>query len=169
MQLKPYTPADAETVRGWILDETSCYQWSADRIGHFPFSGGDLNAVYDEMARDGGFFPLMAYEDGAPVGHLFIRYPNADDRTAVRFGFIVVAPSVRGRGYGSKLLRTAISYAKETLGAKTVLLGVMRNNPNARKCYEAVGFAATGETTQCTTPLGVWDCDEMVFGKEHPQ
>ena len=35
-------------------------------------------------------------DDGNLVGHLFISYPNENDDSIVRFGFVIVDPILRG-------------------------------------------------------------------------
>lgn len=50
MKLRKYKKEDANIVCSWIKDEKSLYQWSADRIGKYPFAAGDLNRNY-EMAK----------------------------------------------------------------------------------------------------------------------
>ena len=98
---------------------------------------------------------------GRLLGHLFIRYPNKDDKTLVRFGFIILSPESRGKGNGKKMVELAIEYAKNVLHASKIILGVFTNNERARLCYEAAGFQPTGETATYTMPDGVWECIEM--------
>ena len=38
------------------------------------------------------------------------------------------------------MLRLGIAYAAETLHASRIDLGVFANNPNAQRCYKALGF-----------------------------
>ena len=161
MHLRPYQQSDSAAICGWIGDETSLYQWSADRIGKFPLAPQDLHEHYAPMLGDPHFLPLtMVDAQETPVGHLLIRYPDASDTATVRFGFIILDPALRGKGNGIRMLRLAIEYAKQ-LGASRITLGVFANNPRARKCYESAGFRAVGDTEQYEMPVGVWDCLEM--------
>lgn len=40
-------------------------------------------------------------DGGKLVGHLCIRYPDEEDDSIVRFGFVIVDPALRGCGNGA--------------------------------------------------------------------
>lgn len=162
MELRKYQEEDAATICSWIRDEKSLYQWSADRIGKFPISEDDLNADCALRSKENRSVLFSAFDDnGDLVGHLCIRYPDEKDDTIVRFGYVIVAPELRGCGYGKKMLQLAIDHAKDILGASKVTLGVFENNDSARYCYESVGFRAVGKTQIYKMPIGEWECSEM--------
>ena len=164
MKLRKYQKEDSATIGSWIKDEKSLYQWSADRIGKFPLADNDLNENYAPMIKGSRFIPLCAFDDdGNLVGHLFIRYPNENDDSLVRFGFVIVDPVLRGCGNGKKMLQLAIDYAKNTLHASKITLGVFANNDNARYCYTSVGFQPVGQTEMYKMSIGEWECIEMEF------
>ncbi|MBO5579529.1 MAG: GNAT family N-acetyltransferase [Prevotella sp.] len=73
-----------------------------------------------------------------------MRYPS-EDKTVIRFGFVIVDDSKRGMGYGKQMLRLAIDYARRELDAKRITLGVFCDNISAVECYKSVGFRITGE------------------------
>ncbi|MCB0161079.1 MAG: GNAT family N-acetyltransferase [Caldilineaceae bacterium] len=52
---------------------------------------------------------------------------------------ISVAPDMRGKGIGTRLLRSLIAWAKSE-GYRSVRLDVIDTNPAARRLYERVGF-----------------------------
>ena len=85
------------------------------------------------------------------------------DEEAVRFGFVIVDPRKRGRGYGKEMLRLGLKYAFEIYGAKQASLGVFENNRAAERCYRAAGFRDTaGEQTTLYPILGEnWKCLEL--------
>ena len=58
------------------------------------------------------------------------------------------------------MLQLAINYAKDTLHASKITLGVFSNN-NARYCYKSVGFQPIGKTEIYKMPIGEWECIEM--------
>ena len=88
-------------------------------------------------------YPLTAVVGEEIVGHILLRYPT-EDRTVVRFGFIIVDDSKRGMGYGKHMLHLAIDYAKQELAANRITLGVFCDNHSAVECYKSVGFRITG-------------------------
>lgn len=47
-------------------------------------------------------------------------------------------------GYGRKLLKLAINYARNILHAKRITLGVFCDNLPAFECYKSVGFTNIG-------------------------
>lgn len=161
MKLRTYKKEDSANICSWIKDEKSLYQWSANKIGKFPITDNDLNEEYAPMIKGNRFIPLSAVDDkGNLVGHLYIRYPYENDDSIVRFGFVIVDPLLRECGNGKKMLQLAINYAKNTLHASKITLGVFSNN-NARYCYESVGFQSIGKTEIYKMPIGEWECIEM--------
>ncbi|MDE6387568.1 MAG: GNAT family N-acetyltransferase [Lachnospiraceae bacterium] len=167
MVLKKYQKEHSAIICSWIKDEKSLYQWSANRIGKFPLADDDLNENYAPMMKGNRFIPLCAFDDnGNLVGHLYVRYPDENDDSIVRFGFVIVAPVLRGCGNGKKMLRLAIDYAKNTLNASKITLGVFTNNDSARYCYESVGFKPIGKTEIYKMSIGEWECIEMELNLE---
>lgn len=162
MELKNYQKEDAAIICSWIKDEKSLYQWSANRIEKFPPRENDLNEDYTSQIQSKRFIPFSAFdENGNLVGHMYIRYPNEDNDSIVRFGFVIVDPLLRGCGNGKKMLQLAIDYAKNSLCASKITLGVFTNNDSARYCYESVGFQPVGRTEIYKMPIGEWECIEM--------
>lgn len=161
MKLRDFKKEDAEIIAGWIQSEEGLYKWSADRFNKYPLSGDDINENYTPQIETGRFYPLTAVDDnGTVVGHFIIRYPRDDDDSSVRFGFVIVDPSLRGKGYGKEMLVLGVEYVKEHLFASRIDLGVFENNENARHCYEAVGFTAYS-TRECEMSIGTWKCIDM--------
>lgn len=162
MRLRKYIKEDSATICSWIKDEKSLYQWSADRIGKFPLLDDDLNRNYESVIISDKFIPLSAIdEEDNIVGHLFIRYPDEKDNSTVRFGYVIVNPTIRGCGKGKEMLHLAIDYVKNVLNAAKITLGVFTNNDSARYCYEAVGFRSVGKTELYKMTIGEWECIEM--------
>ena len=156
MILRDYKEEDGSVIAGWIRSEEELYKWSADRFNKYPLSGDDMNENYAPQIDTGRFYPLTAVDDNEDVmGHFIIRYPGADDDSSVRFGFVIVDPSLRGKGCGKEMLRLGIAYVREHLSASRIDLGVFDNNPGAKRCYEAVGFREY-ERSECSLPAGNW-------------
>ena len=136
LKLRSYQSSDAETILSWIKDEYAFRQWSADRYDHYPITGEDMDANYPASDR---FFPLTAVDEDRVIGHMIMRFTD-EEKTVLRFGFVIVDVSKRGQGYGKKMLRLALAKAFEEYHVKTVTLGVFENNPAAYYCYKAAGF-----------------------------
>ncbi|MBP5604956.1 MAG: GNAT family N-acetyltransferase, partial [Ruminiclostridium sp.] len=84
-----------------------------------------------------------------------------EDSSTVRFGFVIVAPEYRGKGFGRQMIRLAANYVKYRLKAGKITLGVFENNERAKECYYSAGFRLTGESKDYSFPVGDWKCVEM--------
>ena len=161
LTLREFMENDASVIAGWLRSEEELYKWSADRFNKYPLSGKDINENYEPQLETGRFIPLTAVDgNGEVIGHFIIRYPRDYDDSSVRFGFVIVDPALRGKGYGKELLRLGIEYVKENLSAARIDLGVFENNESARHCYEAAGFKVYGRR-ECQMPIGIWNCVDM--------
>ncbi len=140
MILRPFIPDDASTILSWCKDRLAFRLWSADRYKDFPAQPEEMLQQYNGDNQ----FPLTAVEGETIIGHILLRFPT-EDKTLVRFGFIIVDNTKRGKGYGKQMLRLAIEYAQRELGARRITLGVFCKNRSALNCYKSVGFSITGE------------------------
>ena len=161
IKLRPYKPEYSQIIFSWIRDEKSLFQWSADRIGKFPLQGNELNENYVTRNTGTDFFPFTAVDENEnAIGHLFVLIPDVNVKTTVRFGFVIVSPEIRGKGFGKKMLELAIEYAKKEFHATKVTLGVFANNPKAQACYESIGFSPV--STRVVNILNSdWECIDM--------
>jgi len=139
MQLRAFNPDDVETILSWCKDKHAFRLWSADRYRDFPARPEEMMEQYNSN----NMYPLTAVVDNLIIGHILLRYPS-EDKTVIRFGFVIVDDSKRGMGYGKQLLRLAIDYAQQELGAQKITLGVFCDNLSAFECYKSVGFRITG-------------------------
>ena len=154
LRLRPYNKDDAETIMSWVKDERAFYKWTAGVLGEYPLSVEQFNAVSRLMA-------FTAIDDNEMVGFFILRRPS-DSFEKLRFGFVIVNPEKRGQGYGKRMLKLGLKYAKEIFAANTVSLGVFENNKSAYYCYKAVGFkAASPDKTKYTVMGEEWDCLEL--------
>jgi predicted acetyltransferase len=55
-----------------------------------------------EQYEGDNMYPLTAVVEEDVVGHILLRYPT-EDKMLVRFGFVIVDDSKRGKGYGKQL------------------------------------------------------------------
>lgn len=174
LQLRNYVKSDAETIITWVADERTMYMWSADRYARYPITPQDMNRQYDGFEGSREFFPLTALEDGKIVGHMILRYPDPDDHTIIRFGFVIVDYLKRGRGYGRQMINEALKLVFERTAAEKVTLGVFRDNVPAALCYLAAGFHPPADPEaekERTVPiLGEnWVCCELEITREEYQ
>lgn len=144
MRLRPYKTCDAQTIIKWVKDEDVFLKWGGDHFGQFPINAEIIDRKY---LRDNGdcneadnFYPWVAFtdEDGV-VGHFIMRYIHGDNKI-LRFGWVIVDDSIRGKGCGASMLRLGLDYAFNILGVDMVTIGVYENNAIAHNCYKRVGF-----------------------------
>lgn len=171
LRLRPYKPSDAQQIVSWIKDERAFHKWCSDRFGAYPITAEDINYKYLDCNGDceepDNFYPMTLADECGPVGHLILRYTDKAKST-IRFGFVIVDDSRRGKGYGKKMLQMAIRYAFDMLKAEKITLGVFENNPPAYFCYKAAGFREPStEKTFMIELLGEqWKCMELEVMRE---
>ena len=139
MNFREYKNEDANEIIKWIRNEKELIFWSADVYNKFPLDADDINNFYNLCKEKNNFYPMTLEDNNKVIGHLILRNPG-DDNRIIRLGFVIVNPEIRGQGYGKKILNDAIEYAKNTLNAKEINLGVFEENQSAYYCYKSVGF-----------------------------
>ncbi|KQU24250.1 acetyltransferase [Bacillus sp. Leaf13] len=84
---------------------------------------------------------FMAFDGDNPIGFVQL-YPSFSSVSMMRswvLNDLFVKGNARKKGFGEKLLKASIAFAKET-GAKGVSLETDKDNGNAQKLYEKIGF-----------------------------
>lgn len=82
---------------------------------------------------------MTAFDDSGVVGHFIMRYINGNNKI-LRFGWVIVDDTQRGKGYGKQMLELGLKYAFEISDVEKVTIGVFENNIPAYKCYKSIGF-----------------------------
>ncbi len=95
-----------------------------------------------EQIRDGALYFLMK-EDNEFIGYIAVQPKGAD----LFLSKIYVRSSRRNKGYGKKAVRFAEGFAIEK-GLRKIVLTVNKNNVNAIKAYEKMGFRNAGPLVQ---------------------
>lgn len=144
LRIRPFRENDAKEIIKWTSEPEEFYKWSAGILGEFPVTEQRMLANTDKRKDSEEYFPFTAFDDDGIAGFFHIRIPGESNKY-VRFGFVIVDPKKRGRGYGKEMLQLGLKYAFEIYGADTAGLGVFSNNPPAIQCYKSIGFRETGE------------------------
>lgn len=113
LRLRPYNKNDADIILSWSKDKISFYKWSAGVMGKYPISKEKFGLVENLMA-------FTAIDNDEIIGFFTIRRPS-DSFDELRFGFVVVDPAKRGKGYGKAMLQLGLKFAKEIYGLKRFL------------------------------------------------
>ncbi len=159
IRIRPYKASDADTILSWCKDEKEFYQWTAGILGNYPITQNEFRFVES-------LFPFTAFDEKEIVGFFTLRCPK-ESLDELRFGFVIVNPQKRGKGYGKAMLSLGLKFVFEIYGAKKASLGVFENNLPAYYCYKSVGFKdVILETTEKYYVLGEeWNCRELAFGE----
>lgn len=162
IRVRPYRKNDASVIVNWCKDEDTFYKWSAGILGEYPITVARMENATNGRIDNDHYFPFVAVDEGKVVGFFTLRIPN-ENENEMRFGFVIVDPLLRGRGYGKKMLQSGLKFATEVYGAEKISLGVFDNNPGAYYCYKSVGFVETGETEMYPVRNEEWNCIVMEF------
>jgi len=159
-RVRPYRSEDAKEIVKWTKDKEPFYLWSAGRLGDYPITVERLQEATSGRIDSDRYFPFVAVEDNEVVGFFTLRHPG-EDYDELRFGFVIVNPEIRGKGYGKKMLQLGLVFAFDVYGATKASLGVFENNPNAYHCYKACGFIENGRKETFEVGGNQWTCLQM--------
>lgn len=143
LRLRPYKSCDSKRIADWIKNEETFVKWGGERFGSYPINAKIIDDKYKldngDCVEDDNFYPMTAFDDSGVVGHFIMRYINGNNKI-LRFGWVIVDDTQRGKGYGKQMLELGLKYAFEILGVEKVTIGVFENNIPAYKCYKSIGF-----------------------------
>lgn len=134
LHARPATHADLATIAGWIGSESDCRRWAGPRIS-WPFTLADL-------AEEIGFsrYTSLAFHTG-PEGEQLCAFGQLvqKERHRLHLGRLIVAPLLRGQGFGKRLVVSLMNHAVEQ-AASCISLNVDPANSTAIQLYTALGF-----------------------------
>lgn len=163
VRIRPYRRSDADIIVSWIKNERIFRFWCADRFENYPITPDDLNDQYDNSEGSEDVFHFTAYDEQGILGHINIRFPDKNDIDTVRLGYVILDDSRRGQGLGKAMVKLALKYAEEIMGAKKVTIGVFAENAPALNCYLASGFKDTGVVEEYAINGEIWNCIELEY------
>jgi DNA-binding MarR family transcriptional regulator/GNAT superfamily N-acetyltransferase len=136
--LRPPGPGDL----GWVVARHGAlyaaeYGWNADFEGLVARIVADYAAGHDP-AREAAW---IAEVDGEPAGCVFCV---AKDATTAQLRILLVEPSARGLGIGSRLVDECLRFAAGA-GYRSIVLWTNDVLVSARRIYEAAGFTLVEE------------------------
>ncbi|MBW3623949.1 MAG: GNAT family N-acetyltransferase [Armatimonadetes bacterium] len=124
-----------------------------------------------EMQERGEAVMLVAEVNGFPAGQVWINLVLKKDEAMGALWAVRVFPFLQGRKVGSRLMEAAEQLLRNR-GYRAVELGVEKDNPDARRFYERLGYRESG-TAQggftYTTPDGeeiTMPLDEWIMRKQ---
>ncbi len=163
LRLRPYKKCDAKRIVAWIKDKDTFNKWSAGKIKSYPLTAEELNGYYAGYDESDEFFVMSAFDEDGVTGQLVMRFLD-EEKKFLKFGFVIVDSSKRGKGYGREMLRLAMEYARNILKVEKITIGVFENNIPAYKCYKSIGFAKNPEKETIYSIDGEsWKCYELEY------
>lgn len=164
LRLRQYKRCDSEKIAKWLEDENVYFKWGGKMMGDYPLPAAAIDETYrakNGFCEEDNFYPWVALDDNDNVvGHFIMRYLNGN-RRLLRFGWVIVDDSIRGRGYGTEMLRLGLKYAFGIFGAEKITIGVFEKNDIAANCYRKLGFKEVE-----TVPGDPWNVIEMELLRE---
>jgi ribosomal protein S18 acetylase RimI-like enzyme len=124
-----------------------------------------------EMQERGEVVMLVADVNGFPAGQVWVNLVLKKGESIGALWAVRVFPFLQKQGIGERLMRAAERLLSER-GYVAAELGVEKDNPDARRFYERLGYRETGEVRgsySYTTPEGreiTVPLDEWIMLKE---
>ena len=125
-------------LKSWISDERTHAMWCAFRV-QYPLTEENFNIL---LAKEKSDYNNTAYiaesDEGRQIGFYCVSLDTIKNESMIKF--VVTAPQIRGKGFGTKLI-SLIKDIEFSLGeVDTVRLCVFDCNKAAIKCYTNAGF-----------------------------
>lgn len=121
LRLRPYKSCDSKHIADWIKNEETFVKWGGERFGSYPINAKIIDDKYrlnnGDCVEDDNFYPMTAFDDSGVVGHFIMRYINGNNKI-LRFGWVIVDDTQRGKGYGKQMLELGLKYAFEISGVE---------------------------------------------------
>lgn len=140
------------SLREMTLDDTGLIvKWRNNpRVrDNFIFRETFTNEMHEAWFRDkiqkGFVAQFIICENGGdhrPVGSVYFRDIDNTEKTA-EYGIFIGEDDAVGKGYGNETAVLALSYAKDVMGLKKVILRAFKDNEAAIRSYKHAGFAKT--------------------------
>lgn len=139
LRLRPYKSCDSKRIADWIKNEETFVKWGGERFGSYPINAKIIDDKYKlnngDCVEDDNFYPMTAFDDSGVVGHFIMRYINGKNKI-LRFGWVIVDDTQRGKGYGSKCLNSDsnmplkfwVSKRSQSVFLKTIFLRTNATN-----------------------------------------
>jgi RimJ/RimL family protein N-acetyltransferase len=133
MKIVENIPLDTSIIADLISDRHDLHLvWPQAR---WPFDHLQWQKVLDPTTGNKSF---LVYEGRVLIGHAALC--KTEESGVYSLNYLYLAPQMRSRGLGTKMVGLLERYAKEELSANKLVLVTRTYNPGARKCYSKSGF-----------------------------
>lgn len=133
MELQRYNPQNFDTLNSWIPDEAALLLFSGTEI-RYPLTA---EALHKHMEKNFSRDYFIAMENDTMAAFAEIIPQNSG---IPRLGRIILDPSLRRQGLGSKFIGNMEQKCVELFSCKAVELFVIHDNLPAIACYLKLGY-----------------------------
>lgn len=156
MHFRPAKLDDLSVIISWIPDAAECRRWAGPAVKFPP--------TPESLTIEISFAPDNSYcleENGE-----LVAFGQLIRKSAQRFhaACIIIAPHLRGRGFGRKLCQALIDRAVE-LKYHQISLNVYKDNPAAINLYKSLGFCEMAKSKEDTPSKDISYMETGLFGQ----
>lgn len=134
LNFRRFTDQDLPELMSWFPDREDCGKWGGPEF-RVPFTE-------DSFREDAKLESLASWSLVRPDQSLCAFGQYYDRLGRCHFGRLAVAPSARGQGLGTTLMRELADRGRKELGADSCSLFVLADNEPALRLYKRLGFVA---------------------------
>ncbi len=132
MEWRNARAGDLATLIPWVRTPRQCLLWAGGKV-HFPLR---LPQLADEIEfTQGSAWCLCENGELVGFGQILQRAPSR-----AHFARLIVAPELRGHGYGATLCEKMLETALQWPDCEIATLNVFRSNLVAQALYTRLGF-----------------------------
>jgi RimJ/RimL family protein N-acetyltransferase len=147
IHLRAIRADDFQSILSWVGTHEELVQWSGPWNFDFPLDESQLTRFFLTENVEHGIkrkqFVAVAEDSPEPIGQIgFSRIWSKTN--AAHLGPVIVAPSLRGKGIASQMVRELLRIGFTELHLHRIELVVFDFNKPAIACYEKAGFRAEG-------------------------
>jgi len=142
--------------KDWLVETANDPEVAKYAISVYPITEHEVEESLKKELEEGKGKQIVAEVDGKPAGSvsLWLRDGSARDRHIAWLG-IHVRRRYWGKGVGSRLMKEAIKFAKES-GCRRLMLGTTEGNERAIRLYQKFGFKTEALENEEVYIDGVW-------------
>jgi RimJ/RimL family protein N-acetyltransferase len=142
VELRKFETSDFDRFISWIPDEQfliqTCgplFKWPLDKAQldkHLEQADVEKPTVYA--------FTAVIFPENTVIGHVEIVWIDYEKSNGMLGPVLIGESGLRGKGYGSKIVKLAVDFGFNSIGLDEIYLWVFDSNTAAIRCYEKIGF-----------------------------
>lgn len=171
--LAPDVERDAPFALGWFSrsegKQTLLSMGNAEHEIEKPTLKGEKVTIQEfiDLEKDNKQITRMVVIDGITIGAVWVELFENHSVRAPSVHIIIGDPDYRGRGIGTLVMKAALRYVIDTLGAVTIYSRHLSSNKNIAAVNRKLGFKADGGTYTDENGL-VWQNVKLDVNNSRP-